>query len=328
MQVDVALLWEWEFDEDFIRILDYKCYQFGLQSYIIHRYNLGEVQSQLERGEFSCLTFYDRASDTDLSFETIVREIQQLESVPLNDPFRLESAVDKANMHHQLIAQGIQVPYTIILSPTRDWTKMKIGELMRLGEPFIIKPAIGGGGFGVEVNAKTLSDIVKAREGKNKERFLLQEKVLPIQFGERRAWFRIFYVNGKVIPCWWDDLSHIYHRMTLEEEKIYGLERLTSETFKIAEIAQLNFFSTEIAIVDRETFVVVDYVNDQCDMRLKSRFHDGVPDDVVDEVAVEIARYAQERIRRMPRVLRVADSLKSPSDSSASATKSETYYNG
>ncbi len=103
------------------------------------------------------------------------------------------------------------------------------------------------------------------------------------------------------------DLTHLYDRVTPEEEKVFGLERLKDEARKIAEIAGLSFFSTEIAIVDRETFVVVDYVNDQCDMRLKSRFPDGVPDDVVDEIAVEIARYAQERISLMPRVLKLAE---------------------
>ena len=30
MLVDVALLWEWEYDHDFIQILDNQCVQFGL----------------------------------------------------------------------------------------------------------------------------------------------------------------------------------------------------------------------------------------------------------------------------------------------------------
>jgi len=327
MLADFALLWEWEFDEDFIKILDHKCYQFGLQGYIIHRYNLNEVHAKIESGDFSSLIFYDRASDTDLTFEPVVKDLSLRGSRPLNDPALLEVVLDKANMHQRLIDSGIQVPFTIILSPARDWSKLKIGELMRLGEPFIIKPAIGGGGFGVEVNAKTISDIVKAREGKNKERFLLQEKVLPIQFGDRRAWFRIFYVNGKVIPCWWDDMTHIYQRVTPEEEKVFGLERLKKETHKIADIAGLNFFSTEIAIVDKETFVVIDYVNDQCDMRLQSRFGDGVPDDVVDEVAVELARYAQEQINNMPRTHRVTGDSASVSAGTPSANRREKYYN-
>jgi len=89
------------------------------------------------------------------------------------------------------------------------------------------------------------------------------------------------------------------------------LERLESVTRKIAGITNLNFFSTEIAIVDKETFVVVDYVNDQCDMRLQSRHPDGVPDEVVEEVAFEIAQYAHRMIQQKGRTLRVAESTNS-----------------
>jgi len=263
MLVDVAFLWEWEYDEEFVKILDRKCNQFGLRSFLVHPFNVGDVEADMKSQGFSSRVFYDRASDTNPAFEPLVKHLLKSDSHPLNDPDLLNEALDKATMHQKLLEHGLHVPYTIILSPHRDWTKIKIGELLRLGEPFIIKPAIGGGGVGVEANAKTLFDIVKAREGKAKERFLLQEKVLPIQFGERRAWFRIFYVSGTVIPCWWDDLTHIYFRVTPEEETIYGLDKLRTVTLKIADISGLNFFSTEIAIVDRETFVIIDYVNDQ-----------------------------------------------------------------
>ncbi len=309
MFVDVALLWEWEYDHDFIQILDKQCVQFGLTPHMIHPYNLEEMEKRMTEDEFSARFFYDRASDANPSFEPLVRMLIRSGSRPLNDPEKLQTALDKASIHHELIACGLHVPYTIILSPNRDWTKIKIGELIRLGEPFIIKPAIGGGGVGVELNAKTLFDIVKAKESKSKERFLLQEKVLPVQFGGRRAWFRVYYICGSTISCWWDDYTHIYYRVTPEEEKIYGLGRLREETQKIAEISGLEFFSTEIAIVDKETFVIVDYVNDQCDMRLKTRYADGVPDDVVDEIAHCIAHYFSRAIRLLGRNLRIADGL-------------------
>ncbi|HSE40535.1 MAG TPA: hypothetical protein VLH08_07180, partial [Acidobacteriota bacterium] len=257
--------------------------------------------------DFSARFFYDRASDANPTFEPVVQKLLQSGSRPLNEPERLQKALDKAAIHAELIASGLHVPYTIILSPTRDWTKIKIGELIRLGEPFIIKPSIGGGGVGVELNAKTLFDIVKAKESKNKERFLLQEKVLPIQFGDRRAWFRVYYVCGSTISCWWDDYTHIYHRVTPEEETIYGLSRLKTEVKKIAAIAGVQFFSTEIAIVDKETFVVVDYVNDQCDMRLKSRHFDGVPDDVVEEIARCIASHFTRSMSLLTRNLRLTE---------------------
>jgi hypothetical protein len=309
MFADVALLWEWEHDHDFMSLLDRNCNQFGLHSYLIHPYNFADLEPQILENSFTARFFYDRASDNNILFEPMVKHFLKMHSYPINDPDRLVVALDKAAMHHQLIENGLHVPYTIILSPNRDWTKIKIGELIRLGEPFIIKPAIGGGGVGVELNAKTLFDIVKAKEGKSKEKFLLQEKVLPVQFGDKRAWFRVYYVCGKTISCWWDDLTHIYFRVTPEDEKIYGLAPLKEAASKIAEISQLNFFSTEIAMVDRETFVVIDYVNDQCDMRLKSSHPDGVPDDVVEEIAFELAQFVLRTVQATGRTLQLADTV-------------------
>jgi hypothetical protein len=304
--VDLAILWEWEYDEDFVTIVNAKCRQFGLSTFLIHPFNLTEVLGAAERNEFSAGSFFDRASDSNPAFEPLVQHLTNLDSLPVNDPQNFDVALDKAAMHHRLIEQGINVPYTIILSPARDWTKIKIGELIRLGEPFIIKPALGGGGIGVELNAKTLFDIVRAREAKSKECFLLQEKVIPLHFGELRGWFRSFYVCGRVIVCWWDDITHIYRVATGEEEKIYGLNKLRAHTLKIAEISRVNFFSTEFAIVDKDTFVAVDYVNDQCDMRLKSVHPDGVPDEVVEQIAYEIAKHVQASLARRPRNLRLA----------------------
>jgi hypothetical protein len=307
MFADIAVLWEWEFDEDFVRIFDRKCQQFRLHSYLIQPYNQPDVVEDLKKGTFNARMFFDRASDNQTAFEPLVKKLLANGAIPLNHPDKLAAALDKAVMHQKLSEQGVHVPYTIILSPYRDWTKIKIGELIRLGEPFIIKPATGGGGIGVEAHAKTIFDIVKAREGRSREKFLLQEKVLPAHFGDRRAWFRTYYVCGEILSCWWDDQTHIYFRVLPEEEKIYGLHRLKTVAQKIAEISGLDFFSAEVAIVDRETFVVVDYVNDQCDMRLKSRFPDGVPDDVVEEIAFYLARHVQTKINSLPRNLRVAE---------------------
>ena len=44
-----------------------------------------------------------------------------------------------------------------------------------------------------------------------------------------------------------------------------------------------------VIISDDGLFVVVDYVNDQIDLRLKSQFVDGVPDAIVCEISRRIA---------------------------------------
>jgi hypothetical protein len=73
-----------------------------------------------------------------------------------------------------------------------------------------------------------------------------------------------------------------------------SLGRLKDLMGKIYSICKLDFFSSEIAITYRDgerKFVPVDYVNEMCDMRLKSKAFDGVPDEVVFKVADRIAEF-------------------------------------
>jgi len=43
--------------------------------------------------------------------------------------------------------------------------------------------------------------------------------------------------------------------------------------------------------------VIVDYVNDQPDMRKKSKFSDGVPDEIVDKVIQNIVSFVREKAK-------------------------------
>ncbi|MBI3600858.1 MAG: hypothetical protein HY097_09515, partial [Nitrospinae bacterium] len=119
----------------------------------------------------------------------------------------------------------------------------------------------------------------------------------------RKAWFRSFYVYGNIIICWWDNQTGVYQRVTSRAERKYKLKELKGITKKIAEIARLNFFSTEIALTKAGRFVVVDYVNDTCDMRLKSKAFDGVPDDaardIVRELVDSIRKFIKSGSRRL-----------------------------
>jgi len=122
----------------------------------------------------------------------------------------------------------------------------------------------------------------------------LQEKVSPATLADRRAWFRVFYAFGRIIPCWWDDLTHVYEELTPADEEGFGLQSLRSIAAAIREVCVLDFFSTEIALMPGKTFVVVDYVNEMCDMRLKSLHIDGVPDQIVLSIASSLAGFLSD----------------------------------
>jgi glutathione synthase/RimK-type ligase-like ATP-grasp enzyme len=292
------LAWEWEYDREFIYDIDRVCQEKGLKSYIIHPLNLDETLAMMARGELIIRALLDRASDTVPRFYDLIHLARKGSFWMINELSLLPRAVDKATMHAEFISANIDVPYTIILSPWEKSPRVDLSKVKKLGKPFIIKPACGGGGVGVVTNAKSIDQIIKARTEISHDRYLLQQKILPVVIDKgKRAWFRVFYVGGSVIPCWWDDITHLYDELYPSDMKRYGFSMLKDITEKIYKICKLDFFSTEIAMTDSRRFIVVDYVNDMCDMRRKSRHADGVPDKVVDAIIMRLVSHVDERLK-------------------------------
>ncbi|MBI5749853.1 MAG: hypothetical protein HZA00_12085 [Nitrospinae bacterium] len=288
LEVDLAIGWDWEYDRDFVSILDSECNKRGLQSYLVYPYNLDETIGKLSRGEMIFKVFIDRASESDSRFIPLIKLLKKKGVTFVNDPALSVRANDKSIMHLEFLTNGLYVPYTIILSSYEEDPQFDESNIHSIGTPFIVKPADGGGGRGVVLGVKTPYEIVKAREKHSKDRYLLQEEIVPVPLKGRRAWFRSFYIYGKMIMCWWDNHTGVYQRLTSRAERRYKLKELKRVTKKIVEVAKINFFSTEIALTKAGRFVVVDYVNDTCDMRLKSTAIDGVPDDVVRDIVREL----------------------------------------
>jgi hypothetical protein len=289
----IGIGWEWEYDADFVFTLDKYCQQAGLSSYLVHPHNLSETWEKVQDGSLCFGTFLDRASDNVEGIGTLVRHLKVKGTPLINDPDLLPRANDKATMHLELLAKGVDVPYTIIVGPQEGNHIQDVPELQHIGTPFIIKPANGGGGRGVILGAQDKVDAVKARKILLGDKMLLQEEIQPIQFPVGMAWFRTFMVDKKVHLCWWDKDTHVYRPVLPVEEAKFGLERLRSITRKIGEVCGLTLFSTEIAQSTDGRFVAIDYVNDQPDFRPRSRTPDGVPDPVLDSIVTDIVHWAR-----------------------------------
>jgi len=290
----LAVAWDWEFDGDFVELLQYQMHAHRLLFYSISHHNTHETLRRVQKGELSFGAFLDRASESDENFLPLVRHLRKTPTLPINPPELVSHAIDKATMHLEFLTRGIDVPFTIIISPyaKKSGVELSLSDLARLGRPFIIKPAnTTGGGTGVILGAETLKDVIESRQHHKNDKYLLQEKIVPALIAGEKGWFRVFWIFGLVLPCWWDDDTHRYRMITRGDVRTHGLAPLLSVTRKIADVCRLDFFSTEVALTAAGKFVVVDYVNDLCDMRLQSKHYDGVPDLVVSEIARRIARH-------------------------------------
>ena len=304
-EYDLGLVWNWEYDRAFLGLITAAAQARGLSTLLIDQENLTQTMDLLKNGALQFRCVLDRASDEDERFLPLAallgrKQQAQRQSAAMRviNPYELQRrASDKATMHLEFLSHGLHVPFTIIISPFNHKRELEfsLSELAQLGRPFIIKPAnTTGGGIGVVLGAESLKDIIETRQHHKNDKYLLQEKVVPDMLADHRAWFRVFYAFGLVLLCWWDDQTHLYEDVTTDQEEMFGFGQLRTIATTIREICGLDFFSTEVAYTAAKTFVVVDYVNEMCDMRLQSLHTDGVPDRVVQSIVGAMAEFIAE----------------------------------
>jgi len=282
---DLAISFVWEFDVDFVNKMETILQGKGLTTYVVTKQNIKETIDKVTNKELGFKAYFDRASDVDPEFTPLTTILGRKKAYLINPYKKLVKFINKAIMHNILKRNHVPVPFTLILPPLKSKrdTLISIKDWERLGKPFVIKPAFHtGGGEGVVVNAGSLFDVIQERHKLIEDSYLVQTKIYPKYFNGKRAWFRIIWAFDQAIPMWWNDQTDIYDILHEQEIDMFHLHKLLTITKKIASITNLDYFSTEIAVTEGNNFYVIDYVNDQCDMRIKSKHFDGVPDEKVD----------------------------------------------
>ncbi len=297
---DLALAFDWEYDRDFIRLIEEASRNRGLKTITISPAEVVRAVEAFRSGELDFRVLLDRASGSTPDFISlqalaVERGRDVIEGL---DKFRWAS--DKATMHLEFLTAGIHIPYTVILPSyaTEPEFVLRPEDLAPLGVPFFVKPAnTTGGSVGVVADASGPADVLAARRTYPADKYLLQERIVPEVKDGKRFWFRGFYVLGEVHLTWWDDRTHLYSELSYDAAAARSLGPLYQIVRTIARVCRLRFFSTELARDVRGRLFVVDYVNEICDMRLQSSHPDGVPDSVVARIADRIAAHAGRAAR-------------------------------
>lgn len=295
---DLAVAWNWEYDADFIDLLERVFRERGLSLLQVTDETVDAIIDQVGRRTLEFRLLLDRASDTDEDYYPLTDWGCVTGTRILNQRPLAHRAWDKATMHLDFISAGLHTPYTIVLPPFDDEPDIASPDLSPLGDKMIMKPAHGGGGSSVTLKREQTSwqQIQQVRQQVPEDKYLLQDWVTPKQTGEGAAWFRVLFALGEAFPFWWDVQTHIYRPLTSDHFVQFNLSELVNIVQSIARICRLDIFSTEIALrANDEQFVSVDYVNDPIDLRLQSTAKDGVPDSTVRAIAERIADAALQR---------------------------------
>jgi hypothetical protein len=290
-------------DRVFLEALRNECADRGLRFVFVDPNSIGSTTEEVRRGRLKISFFLDLASELnnpDDQFTRLVYLLKDFGTRVVADPDQAQFWADKSITHFRLLEAEVPVPATVVV---RNWDPSRhltIEEKEKLGLPFIMKPASGYGQRGVRIirERMNLREIAEARLFDPGDNFLLQEYIEPVKLNNEPAWFRVFYLFGEVFVCWWNPVNGKYRQTTLREFGQHGLLPVVRITSEIGGIVGIEWFSCEVALKDRNgKFVVIDYMNDQCDTSSQSHRSAGVPDDLLRLIARRMAEKAWMHVR-------------------------------
>jgi hypothetical protein len=233
--------------------------------------------------------------------------------IVVDDPDRVRIYGDKAVMHRELAHAGVELPRTLLWRPDQLSRDLTPDERALLGPRIVCKPALGSGADGVTLDMDgTRAALQAARDYDPADHYLLQEFVAPLDLDGRPAWFRVYNCFGRIFACFWNPTTHVTALVTPGELAAYRLHELEQISRTIAAISGYTWFSTEIALTQRDgrrAFLPIDYLNNKCFMLTHSEFgSSGMPDALAEAVACEIVaqtKQMQLRARRRYEGLRL-----------------------
>jgi len=301
---DFGIGWVGETEEYlFIEALRSECAQRGLRFLVVNERSVARVAEQIRKNKVKISFFLDLASETtDLGdkFTRFVYRLKDSGSRVVADPDQARFAADKSITHFNLEKAGLSVPYTIVIRNWEPTRRLSEEEKQSLGLPFVIKPASGYAQKGVKIIRKRLSlrEIAEARTFSPGDNFLLQQFVEPEILGQDPAWFRVIYLFGETVMCWWNTATGVYRQVTLRDFDDFNLAPLARIAAEIAGITGIEWFSCEIARDKKNSrFTVIDYMNDQFDISSQTQHSAGVPDDVLIFLAQRLVEKAWRHVK-------------------------------
>ena len=116
-EIHFGLAWNWEFDHDFVQLLDKCCLHAGVRCYLIGPHNLQQTYLEVQNDERRFLWCLDRASDNDDRFLQFNKLLQSKGTKFINAHHHYQRSIDKSNIHGDLLLRGLQLPLTVILPP-------------------------------------------------------------------------------------------------------------------------------------------------------------------------------------------------------------------
>jgi len=299
---DLVMTHKLDTDDYFIHCMQRLCAEARLNFFLVDPAWVEVFYDYLKQGRVwprVLLNMHSEHHEPADIFHRLVNLAAAMNSQVIDPPDRARAAFDKSQLHPRLVEAGIPVPWTLIVPREQavGW-QLSEAEHAALGTPFVIKPAMGYGRKGLGMDAVGEGDLRRSTSSWPDHYYLFQRRIVPRLRDGTPVYFRVYFVFGTVWLSWWNCYNDNYHLVTDAERQELGLGRLEEIIRRIATLTGMTFFSCEIAQTERNDFVVIDYVNDQCHLLSQSAHPQmGVPDELVGAIARRIVEAVSSTLR-------------------------------
>lgn len=293
---DLGIAWNWEPDTDFVRELNDHAVARGLKPYIIHAYNFYTSLKDISEDNIGFRFFLDRTIIDPSPLSKVGDFLHRKGIAFINYQDKAKKLLRRSTAHHEPARHNILLPMRILIKPGEhmDTSNIKLSCMVR---PFVLKPVDGPPDAESVQHATSLDDLSKLRERYGDITYVAQEKITPKKMGAKLASFRCVYCAGEVIPAWWHSEDNTHELLDHADMDRFELNHLLLISNQIANIAKLELFSVGIVVDDEDNFFVTDYLNIHPDMRRRSRFNKGLPDEAVDKVIDNIVKFVKNKVK-------------------------------
>ena len=244
---------------------------YGLSCQLVNSSNVERMLEEVEAGRFRPNVYLDLSSRPDDVFEKLLYAAARAGAHTMRNPEHTKWVL-KSQSHPKLLAAGLPLPPTVILKSGEPDRELTAEERAAIGDRTVIKPSFGEAAKGCLIGIEpTLANIKQARDYERNFDWLIQKMITWTKLGDRPAYLRAFNVCGHRTLMWWamERKEKPYDLLTWDDLRKYDLMGAVEIIDRVAEVTGMDFFSTEIAITKESgpnRFVMIDYVNDQCDM--------------------------------------------------------------
>ena len=312
---------------------------YGLSCALIHQDVVSAAGHRLVSGELTIGLHLDYETywhQPDDPFVRLAFAVQDAGGHAINLPARSRAFTDKAAAHHELERHHLGTPPTVLVRPWSAERKLTEHERLhlRLDEPAVrlyIKPANGSCGRGVTrvdrpTAERVAAALAEARRFDPADAYLIQTEIRPpwLRCGDgvsRPAYWRVLNCLGELTAFWWQPAEYLpagapsYREVSPEEIDYHGLQPVCAYVKTLAGLCGLDWFSTELCLCPfarpgrftvRDVdgldlpLVAIDYINDQCDVDVQSRWRGGPPDNYVRKAAWRFAELGWQVRQQRP----------------------------